>query len=84
VQQILLRSKGHDNQHTHDNRHQENIPKPKTFVNGSGGTEENAASSFIILLPDDAYLGPREWVENLPTAYSKGLPPASISHIGNS
>jgi hypothetical protein len=44
-----------------------------------GGIEGNATPSFIAGLPDDAYLDPREWVEDMPTAYSEGLPPASVT-----
>jgi hypothetical protein len=68
-----------DNQRTPDNKQHQNIHEPMTYVNGSGGIEGNAIPSFPAALPDDAYLDPRKWVEDMPTAYSEGLPPPSVS-----
>jgi hypothetical protein len=35
--------------------------------------------SFTAALPDDAYLDPREWVDDLPTADTKRLPPSNAT-----
>jgi hypothetical protein len=66
----LLRSKSTDNLQTPDRKQHENILiEPTTHVNGPSGIEVDASPSFTIALPDDAYFDPREWVEDMPTAY---------------
>jgi hypothetical protein len=56
-----------------------NIHEPANEGTGSGGIDIDAPLSFSFDAPDDAFLDPCDWIDDLPTAYAKSLPPLNVT-----
>jgi hypothetical protein len=79
VQQLWHRIEGQANQTHLGNISPQDTLEPTNASSGSVGIDTDTPVSFSAALPDDVYLDPRNWINDLPTAYEDSLPPLTVT-----